>query len=282
MAVHIPKYHDLLWPVLNAVKALGGSGSNQEIYDKVVELEGFSEEQQDFFDPKSKNSTQPKLEYNTGWARWYLGRFGALESSKRGVWSITDLGESLTKSDMAEIPSKVRAISQRNTTNKESKSNESAAETSPTWRDILLEKLWTIEPVAFERLCKRILRESGFIKVDVTQQSNDGGIDGMGTLRVNLLSFHVVFQAKRYRGSVGAPEIQKFRGAMMGRGEKGLFITTGTFTKQARDEANRDGSSPVDLIDGEDLCNLLKELSLGVEVKQVEEVEVNTKWFDSI
>jgi len=129
----------------------------------------------------------------------------------------------------------------------------------------LLDILRGIKPDAFERLCQRILRESGFTKVEVTGRSGDGGIDGAGVLRVNLISFHVRFQCKRYTGSVGPREIRDFRGAMVGRADKGLFITTGRFTRDAANEAARDGAPAIDLIDGIDLCDLLRKLELGVE-----------------
>ena len=139
-----------------------------------------------------------------------------------------------------------------------------------------------MEPAAFERLCQRILRESGFTKVEVTGRSGDGGIDGAGVLRVNLISFHVRFQCKRYTGSVGAPEIRNFRGAMVGRGDKGLFMTTGNFTREAEREAVRDGAPAIDLISGSELCNLLKELELGVTFETVQVVKPIPEFFASI
>jgi restriction system protein len=140
----------------------------------------------------------------------------------------------------------------------------------------LLRKL---QPDAFERLSQRILREAGFIKVEVTGRSGDGGIDGIGVLRVNLLSFHVLFQCKRYQSSVGASAIRDFRGAMVGRSDKGLIITTGTFTPDAKREATRDGAPAIDLIDGDLLCDLLKDLKLGVRTEMVEQITVDPTWF---
>ena len=139
-----------------------------------------------------------------------------------------------------------------------------------------------MSPAGFERLCQRILRESGFVKVEVTGQSGDGGIDGIGVLRVNLVSFHVLFQAKRWKSSVGASVVRDFRGAMVGRADKGLIITTASFTADARHEATRDGAPAIDLVDGEALCALLKDLKLGVRVKLVEEVEIDEGFFKSI
>ena len=139
-----------------------------------------------------------------------------------------------------------------------------------------------MQPDAFERLAQRLLREAGFVRVEVRGKSGDGGIDGVGVLRVNLVSFQVYFQCKRWQGSVGSREIRDFRGALQGRADKGLFVTTGTFTSQAADEATRDGAIAIDLIDGNRLCELLKQYNLGVETTLIEYVSVSPEWFSSI
>jgi len=140
-----------------------------------------------------------------------------------------------------------------------------------------------MRPDAFERLCQRILRESGFIEVRVTGRAGDGGIDGIGILRLQrVVSFQVLFQCKRWQGAVGPKEIRDFRGAMVGRSDKGLFLTTGSFTRAAQEEATRDGAPPIDLIDGERLADLLKDLRLGVRTEMLEKVEVEETWFDGI
>lgn len=149
------------------------------------------------------------------------------------------------------------------------------------WKRHLLDTLGVMEPSAFERLCQQLLRESGFTRVEVSGRSGDGGIDGFGVLRINLVSFHVLFQSKRWNGSVGAAVVRDFRGAMVGRADKGLIITTGDFTKDARREATRDGAPAIDLVDGEALCLLLKELKLGVRIKLVETVEIDVDFFQS-
>lgn len=150
---------------------------------------------------------------------------------------------------------------------------------SDDWKDQLIAELLKLEPAAFERLCQRLLRESGFTRVEVTGKTGDGGIDGTGVLRVNLLSFQVIFQCKRYAGSVGASAVRDFRGAMVGRADKGLIITTGTFTADARREATRDGAPAIDLVDGDTLCDLMKERRLGVSVEMVEAVRVERSAF---
>jgi restriction system protein len=147
------------------------------------------------------------------------------------------------------------------------------------WQDLLLDCLLKMKPAAFERLCQRILKDSGFIKVEVTGRSGDGGIDGIGVLRLNLLSFHVFFQCKRWKGSVGASAIRDFRGAMVGRADKGLVMTTGSFTTDARREATRDGAPTIDLVDGEAVCELLKKLQIGVSIRKVEHVLIQQEAF---
>jgi restriction system protein len=147
------------------------------------------------------------------------------------------------------------------------------------WQDRLLECLLKMKPPAFERLCQKILKDSGFIKVEVTGRSGDGGIDGIGVLRLNLLSFHVFFQCKRWKGSVRASVFRDFRGALVGRADKGLVMTTGTCSTDARREATRDGAPAIDLVDGETLCELLKGLKIGVSIQKVEHVLVEQQVF---
>ncbi len=139
-----------------------------------------------------------------------------------------------------------------------------------------------IDPAEFERLCQRLLRESGFTDVTVEGKTGDGGIDGRATFKLaGLISIKVIFQCKRYKGSVSSQEIREFKGTMVGRAEKGLFMTTGVFTRSAKEEASRDGSIPIDLVDGDALIEIMKELGLGVELEKTEEVKVDKAWFSS-
>lgn len=273
-----PSYDELIWPTLKALKELGGSASNQELVDKIIELENYSEEVQQLPHGAGRDT---KVEYNSAWARTYLKKAGAIDNSARGVWVLLDAGEKLSEKEALKIPKIVRALHNEKKTDDVEMDN-SEHDLNLDWKTILLDKIKKIEPSAFERLSQLMLRESGFTKVQVTGKSSDGGIDGIGILRVNLLSFHVSFQCKRYQGSVSSAAIRDFRGAMIGRGDKGLFITTGSFTSEARKEANRDGAPAIDLIDGEDLCELLKNLKLGVTTELIEKVEINENWFDKI
>lgn len=276
----IPTYDDLFEPTIKALKALGGSGNVREIYEKVCELEEFSEEQQSIL---YKEGPQTAIYARLSWTRLYLKNYGAIESIGRGFWSLTEKGRNLQVIDKREI----KQVSQPRKSKDSIKLDEAQPDAlipvdSNLWTEKLLSILQKMPPDAFERLCQRILRASGFIKVQVTGKKGDGGIDGIGVLRISLLSFQVFFQCKRYSGSVGPAEIRDFRGAMVGRTDKGLFITTGTFTTEAKKEATRDGAPALDLIDGEQLSLILKDLKLGVETKTIEVVDIDENWFNHL
>jgi len=277
----VPTFDELMWPALLAMKELGGSATHEELLEKVIELEHLPEAVQNVM----HTERQTKISYNLSWAKTYLGKGGALENPSHGVWAITEKGKTLTEAAVKQIPAEVRKQYRLEKGNKP-KGGEEDEELQPekrNWKDGLLTVLTDqIKADAFERLAQRILRESGFVKVEVTGRSGDGGIDGVGVLRLALLSFQVYFQCKKYKGSVSAGAIRDFRGAMVGRTDKGLFITTGTFTAEAKKEATRDGAPPIDLIDGDLLCDLLKNLKLGVETRMVEDVSINPEWFGKI
>jgi restriction system protein len=283
----VPTFDKLMAPALRALKAMGGSASNEELLGKIIELEQIP---QDVQAVQHTDHRQTKLNYNLAWAKTYLKKAGAVENSSRGVWSLTKPGELLSAKDIAAIPAQVRrqdaeARRARELENPSEGPVEDGQEGSliaPFWKDQLVEVLRAMAPDAFERLAQRLLREAGFIKVEVTGRSGDGGIDGLGVLRVNLLSFQVLFQCKRYQGSVSASAIRDFRGAMVGRSDKGLMITTGTFTSDAKREATRDGAPAIDLIDSDQLCDLLKQLKLGVKTELVESMTVDSEWFAGV
>jgi restriction system protein len=274
----VPKYDDLFSPLLSALQNLGGSSSISEMEDEVAKILQLSDN--DINEVHDGNRT--KLSYRLAWARNYLKRFGLVENSSRGVWSLTPKGyetKSIDKNDVKKFVNKDIKIDKdlEHTTAKAG-----IAQPQIVWQDELLNILKKLEPSEFERLCQRVLRESGFIQVTVTGKSGDGGIDGTGIVRLGgFLSFRVIFQCKRYQGSVSSQQIREFKGTMVGRADKGLFITTGTFTRDAKTEATRDGSPPIDLVDGEQLVEKMKELGLGVKIKTEELVEVNDEWLKS-
>lgn len=278
----IPQYHELMWPVLTALKELGGSGTVREMYEHVVESQHFSEEQQAV---ATKDGRMSEIEYRLHWARTHLKGIGAITNSARGVWSITDKGKTLTPDQVQADTKAWRAEVQVRRKQKQAEdvgAEDEGDETADAWKDHLIARLLAISADGFERLSQRLLREAGFANVTVLGKSGDGGIDGVGVYRLSLVSFPVYFQCKRYKGTVTAGAVRDFRGAMAGRGEKGLLITTGSFTKDAQNEASRDGAPPVELIDGERLCDLLRDFRLGLEVRQrtEEEVILHPDFFD--
>jgi restriction system protein len=275
-AVEVPTFKDLMWPTMQALDDLGGSGTIQEILAKVLELGSYTEDQ---LQRLHRNGPETEIEYRLAWARTYLKFGGAIDNSRRGVWSLLELGRELREEDMASIVAEYRSGSRRQV---DDSATEGEPPDAPTWKERLLDILMGMEPAAFERLARRLLREAGFVDVTVTGRSGDGGVDGTGVYQLSLVSFPVVFQCKRYRGSVGPTVVRDFRGAMVGRGDKGLLITTGSFSRDARAEATRVGAPPIDLIDGDRLCDLLKEHSLGLERRPIEDVTVIPSFFESL
>lgn len=292
--VVVPTYDQLLWPSIKALRSLGGSGAISEINERVVELEAFDPQQQALL---HGDGPQTEIEYRLAWARTYLKMMGLADNSSRGVWTLLEPGRSVDASDIPKIHVEARRAKNAERARKTPSPEPSAAsrrydqlsaqdaeEEEQDWKDELLEAVMAMPPDAFERLAQRLLREAGFISVNVTGGSGDGGIDGLGVYRLSLVSFPVFFQCKRYRGSVTPSAVRDFRGAMAGRGDKGLLITTGSFTSEAKKEATRDGAPPIDLIDGDRLCDLLREHSLGVrtEIVQHEKITVRPDFFADV
>ena len=280
------KYDDLFNPTLKALRSLGGSGSVSEIEEQVIEILNLSE---NAINEIHRESTT-KLTYRLAWARNYLKRYELIENSSRGIWSLTEFGQKTLEVDKEKVKKTVVKKDKEQRLNKQEKEKGEPQLNNTTeeveefgWQDMLIETMKKIQPDQFERLCQRLLRELGFVNVEVTGRTNDGGIDGKGIIKLGgVLSYHVVFQAKRYQGSVSSSVIRDFRGAMSGRADKGLILTTGSFTREAKKEASRDGATPIDLIDGNEFAERLKELNLGVSVEMVEEVKIKTDWFKNL
>lgn len=281
--LNVPTFDQLLWPTVVALRALGGSASVEELNEHLLLDLALPDEIANF---RREGASVNEVPYRdrAAWARTYLRRDGVLERTARGVWALTPRGRDISEAELRGAPQRVRRLDQAAKAAKEQEDEapeeEVAAEQS--WKDQLLTLLRDMTPDAFERLGQRLLRESGFTKVEVTGRTGDGGIDGVGVLRIQLLSFHVLFQCKRYRETVSSSAIRDFRGAMVGRTDKGLFITTGRFSTEARREATRDGAPPMELIDGEELCELLKQLRIGVRLEMVEKVVVQAEIIKSI
>ncbi len=266
-------------PLLDALRKLGGSGTPDEVVEKIAIDLGLSDEVQNDLLP----SGHPRFRNQVAWARFYLVREALLDSSKRGVWSLTEKGRttSITHEQAREIFARWVRVFQDQRREKAAAQEpiaeqvaEGTGAPSKDYREEVIELLLALPPSGFERLSQRLLREAGFTQVFVTGQSGDGGIDGHGTLQINpLVSFKVLFQCKRYSKTVSPSHVRDFRGAMDGRADKGIIITTGSFTAEARREASRDGASPIELIDGEKLIDMLEKLELGLRPVTTYEID---------
>lgn len=291
----IPRYSKLIVPTFQALKKLGGSGKNDEILNQIITDLKIPDEIADI--PHKGNPNKTEISYQADWARTYLNKYGVIENSARGVWSIKPDYVAVESLDEKEI---VKTVTAENASKRAKKDGsetdkikdvpenddpsddalEFPEELKP-WRERLADVLQNMDPYGFERLSQRVLRECGFTQVEVTKKSGDGGIDGTGKLRINgIFSFNVAFQCKRYRGLVGAGEIRDFRGSLTTNIEKGVMITTGTFSKAAREEASSPGKQQIDLIDGEEFISKIAEYGIGV--KPVTTYEIDEDFFKKI
>ncbi len=286
-----PQFVRFFGPLLDALRTLGGSGTASEVVQQITIDQKISEAQQS----ELMDSGEPRFKNQIHWARFYLSKRDLIDSSKRGVWRLTENGRTTSLDPtqglvlFQEIQERIKSpmIAQGPVTSSDSPSLQSELEAPAPdqsvfpqvdYRLAVLEKLRNLTPRGFEQFTSRILREAGFSEVKVTGKVGDGGIDGWGILSLNpLVSFKVIFQCKKYAGSVSSGAIRDFRGAMAGRADKGLVITTGTFTESARAEATRDGVPPIELIDADSLVEMLAKLELGL--KPVTAYEVDEAFF---
>jgi len=276
-----PAFIRFFVPILTTLRNSGGTGTASEIVDQSIELAHISEAEQAAV---NKNG-QSKIKNQVHWARQYLAWAGLIDSSKRGVWSLTDKGRATNTAQLDTID--FFKTVHKSVAGTGTKKDDSQLDGEPSVEETeigdhrlrLLTLIKTLPPDGFERLCQRLLRETGFQNVTVTGKSGDGGIDGIGSVRVNpFVSFSVLFQCKRYDGTVTPSKVRDFRGAMMGRADKGIIMTTGTFTLEAKKEARRDGVPPIELVDGDALIDLFEEFELGLVPRRT--FDLDEKFFD--
>ncbi len=271
------KFSDYVNPLLNVLKRLGGSARPAEVCPIIAKDLALPDA---ILEERLENGVS-RFENQVHWARFYLVKAGYIDASRRGVWSLTEKGRSVARFsdlDIRELVKHVQEVtagpeavtpraSAREAARKGAEVEELTLPGMPdvTYREQLLSTMKALPPAGFERLCQRLLRESDFEEVVVTGRAGDGGLDGHGVLQINpFVSFRVYFQCKRYDGSVGAGAVRDFRGAMMGRADKGLILSTGTFSVDAKREAIRDGVPPIELVDGERLIEMFEKLELGL------------------
>lgn len=272
---NLPMHVQFFLPLLAALKQLGGSGNLTEIKDTLVEMLKITETE---LEDRLKNGAS-RIDNQITWSKIYLTRAKLVDDSERNLLTLTEKGykADLTEDDVVKIfkeihagfiaqGKKVKDPGEGNGEDPPTENHEIAAE--------LLSLLQSLSPDGFERLCQRLLRASGFTKVIVTGRAGDGGIDGEGILEINpLVSLKVIFQAKRYKGPVSSSQIRDFRGAMQGRAEKGIILTTGGFTQDAKKEAFREGVPPIELVDGDKLIQLFIQNKLGLKARVVYEID---------
>lgn len=272
-----PKFLRFFAPIVDALRELGNSGRAGEVTEIVIDRAGIDEAEREAVTATGHS----KIKNQVGWARFYLVKAGLLDRTQRGVWTLTELGQkaTLTPNEVTKLFKSVRSLFA------DTPSDEEEIEREPeVAHDFIAETLGVLRglpPAGFERLCQRVLRESGFTEVKVTGQSGDGGIDGHGVLEVNpLVTFKVLFQCKRYAAStkVTPSQVRDFRGAMQGRADKGLIITTSDFTHEANREASRDGAPAIELVNGERLVFMLGRANLGLN--PVEAYELDPGFFE--
>jgi restriction system protein len=281
-----PAFLRFVAPIVDTLRELGNSGTPSEVAERVVERLKLSEEEQ----AETTSNGQSRVRNQIGWARFYLGKAGYIDASQRGVWTLTEAGRR-AKLDAEAVNNVFNNVQKTFARKDESGDNSGGASLDADrgaapevdagdYKSRLLATLRSLPPAGFERVCQRLLRESGFQQVFVTGRSGDGGIDGHGVLEINpLLSFKVLFQCKRYADATVVPsQVRDFRGAMQGRADKGLILTTGSFTAEARREATRDGVPPIELVDGEKIVAMFERLKLGL--RAVHTFEVDDSFFE--
>jgi restriction system protein len=269
-------------PVLDSLRDLGDSGRPREVSDRIANSLALPDEVLD----QTLNSGASRFHNQVAWARQYLVWEGLLDSSKHGTWKLTEKGRdtTLSEDEAREIFRKWVRIHAAKRKQKASGANVDEEGEEDPLEELqspeqlsLIEVLRGLSPEGFEKVCRELLRESGFENVEITGGSADGGIDGFGTLEMNpFVSFKVLFQCKRYKegNSVSRAQVGDFRNAMIGRAEKGIIIATSSYTNAAVKEANREGAPQVELVDGAKLVEMFERVELGVKSRTVYDVDL--------
>lgn len=266
-----PQFLNYVKPLVEVLRNVGGSGATADIIDQVISHMKIP----DSVIEETISSGASRVRNQIQWARMYLVKADLMDSSQRGVWKLTEKGyeTEVTEESVYALFKKVQGSFVEEPNKKESAPVEEPEEeivADEAHGESLLNILKNLSPAGFERICKRLLSEVGIHDVQITGGSGDQGIDGTGVIKVNeVVGFTIIFQCKRYKDSVVPHHVRDFRGTMQGRADKGIIITTGRFTSEAKKEAVRDGVPPIELIDGERLVSLFEKYQLGLKPKIV-------------
>jgi len=270
-----PEFLKYINPVLITLQANGGAGNSSNVIEQIIEKLGISDEELE----EAISNGQSRVRNQIQWARFYLFKAGLIDNSQRGIWRLTNEGleKKLTDEDVYSLFKGVQESVKKPpivTTQKIELKFEDTTTEDEEHSIGLLNLIQNLPAAGFEKLCKRLLTEIGINDITITGGSGDQGIDGKGIVKLNdVVSLNIVFQCKRYKETVSPHHVRDFRGAMQGRGEKGLIITTGRFTKEAKNEASRDGVTPIELIDGYRLVELFEKHHLGLKPVIVFEID---------
>jgi restriction system protein len=261
-----PQFLDYVLPILEVLKERGGTGNAGEIVEEVIEKLAIPEEVVN----QTSTSGQSTVKNRIQWARFYLAKAGLIDTEKRGIWQLTQEGfaSNMSREEVYLLFRKVHkqfeGKAKKSTSKEEDIDNEVVEDEEHSV--VLLNILKNLTASGFEKLCKRLLTEIGIHDIVITGRSGDQGIDGIGLIKLNdVVNFNILFQCKKYKDTVSPHHVRDFRGAMQGRADKGLIITTGRFTQEAKREANRDGVTAIELIDGEKLVSLFEKYQLGLK-----------------
>lgn len=273
--------------VLDALKAMGGAAKPRDVYDWIAKQIDLPEEKRWERDAKGNIHFQNQVQ----WARQHLFWGGLIDGSKRNNWALTPEGANahLNIETCEQIVQKIRRNIQGRPTRPPRPQSQTEVPTiepedateppEEAEENKVLAMLQSLPPKGFEHFCKRLLYECGLERVQVTGGSHDRGIDGYGLLRLNpVVTIKVGFQCKRYKDAVGGAAVREFRGAIHGKAEKGIIITTGYFTSEAEQEGNRDGATLIELVGGERLVEIMESKQLGVIRRET--FDVNHSFFD--
>lgn len=250
----LPKQKDIEIPLLKVLVEIGGEGRPKEIYPLVTKK--FPEvPSEDFLEQISRGMN--KWTNRIQWVRQRLINKGEIHSPRRGIWAITEAG-------------RMRIKTPGTTSVEEQNFEELYQDYEAAIKSRLLDNLNNLSPRQFEAFSKKLMEAYGFVDVEITDVGPDGGIDGYGKLRLGLATINAAFQCKRWKGSVGRTEVDKFRGAIQGEYEQGVFFTTSEFTGQAKEASIRKGAVPVILLNGSSIVDIMIDKELGVRAQPIQ------------
>lgn len=275
-----PKRREIEIPLLIELKKLGGEAKPKDLYERVAKH--FPELTREDLERKLDSSPSIyKWRNMVQWVRQTLVSSGDIDGSVHGVWKITEQGLKKLEEELGND-----GVTNINTNKNVDRSNDISLEDLLNTQESrvsarLLEILKELSPTAFEKFAKQFLEAFGFSDVVVTKRSKDGGIDGYGKLRQGIVKINAAFQCKRWQDtSVPRTEIDKFRGAISGEFDQGIFLTTSTFTNEASKASIKPGAVPIILIDGEKMVELMKQQGIGVSKKPLYYIDIDEHFFD--